>query len=89
MGMRLLSATCIIIAACYYQDYSPALLSHPIPLPACYRQIEFFCLEIEVCQKAKEAAKAAEERKKTVIVGDMQPLADALPTLSVDTMSGV
>lgn len=36
---------------------------------------------------AKEAAKAAEERKKTVIVGDMQPLADALPTLSEDAMS--
>ena len=36
---------------------------------------------------AKEAAKAAEKRKKTVIVGDMQPLADALPSLSEDTMS--
>lgn len=46
-----------------------------------------FCIEIETCRMAKEAAKAAEERKKTVIVGDMQPLADALPTLSEDTMS--
>lgn len=47
-----------------------------------------FCVEIETYQMAKAAAKAAEERKKTVIVGDMQPLADALPTLSEDTVSG-
>ena len=31
---------------------------------------------------ARDEEKAAVERKKTVIVGDMRPLADALPTLS-------
>jgi hypothetical protein len=47
------------------------------------------CVEIDTCRKAEEAAKAADERKRTVIVGDMQPLADALPTLSEDTVSGM
>ena len=36
---------------------------------------------------AREAMKAAEERKKTVVVGDMQPLADALPIIPDDTFS--
>ena len=31
---------------------------------------------------ARDEAKAAAERKKTVVVGDMRPLADALPTLT-------
>ena len=48
-----------------------------------------YLLEIESCRVAKEAAKAAEERKKMVIIGDMQPLADALPNLTVATCSSV
>ena len=38
--------------------------------------------EIEVCRMEKEEQKAASERKKTVIVGDMQPLATSLPIIS-------
>ena len=53
----------------------------------CENVLLLLCVEIETCRMMKEAAKAAEQRKKTVIVGDMQPLADALPTLSNDTMS--
>lgn len=43
--------------------------------------------EIECCRMAREAAEAAEQRRKTVIVGDMQPLADALPNLAEDITS--
>ena len=35
-----------------------------------------------MCHLSKESVKAAERRKKTVVVGDMQPLAAALPELS-------
>ena len=41
-----------------------------------------YIIGIESCRVARDEEKAAAERKKTVIVGDMQPLSDALPTLS-------
>ena len=44
-------------------------------------------LEIEACRKAREYVKAAEERKKTVIVGDLQPLVSALLDIDVSTSS--
>ena len=50
------------------------------------KMIDSILVEIEFCRIAKEQAKAAEERRKTVIVGDMQPLADALPSLAEDTI---
>ena len=36
---------------------------------------------METCRLAKEAIKATEKRKKTVIVGDLQPLISALPDI--------
>ena len=44
-------------------------------------------LEIEACRKAREHRKAAEERKKTVIVGDLQPLVSALLDIDFSTAS--
>ena len=41
-------------------------------------QLILLLLEIEACRKAREHRKAEEERKKTVIVGDLQPLVSAL-----------
>ena len=40
--------------------------------------------EIELCKEQKEEEKASEERRKTVVVGDMQPLAASLPTITAD-----
>lgn len=37
---------------------------------------------IEMCKDRKVKEKAMEERKKTVIVGDMEPLISSLPVLS-------
>ena len=34
-----------------------------------------------MCRSAREEERAAEERRKTVVVGDMKPLSDALPQL--------
>ena len=42
-------------------------------------------LELEGCRAVRDSARAAERRKKTVVVGDMQPLAAALPTLPMAT----
>ncbi|XP_064398250.1 ribosome biogenesis protein SLX9 homolog [Halichondria panicea] len=47
--------------------------------------------KIDVYQKAKEKAKATEERQKTAVVGDIHPLMEALPSLEleyVDKTSG-
>ena len=41
-----------------------------------------FLTEIEMRKSEKEAEKEAEQRRKTVIVGDMHPLATSLPTIS-------
>ena len=38
--------------------------------------------EVTLIEQSAEEQKAEEKRKKTVIVGDMQPLASALPMLS-------
>lgn len=41
------------------------------------------CLaEIEMIKLAKQKMKAQEKRKSTPVVGDMQPLSDALPELT-------
>ena len=40
-----------------------------------------FFIEIEVCRLANEEKKAAERRKKTVIVGDLHPLLLSLPNV--------
>ncbi len=40
--------------------------------------------EIDVYQKAKEKAKATEERQKTAVVGDIHPLMEALPSLELE-----
>ena len=48
--------------------------------------IAFFLSELEVCRMVKESAKAAERRKKTVIVGDLQPLTSALPDLPLSSV---
>lgn len=34
-----------------------------------------------MCRSKREEEKATEERRKTVVVGDMKPLGDALPQL--------
>jgi len=38
--------------------------------------------EIEMIKKTEIEKKAEEGRRKTVVVGDMQPLAESLPTLT-------
>lgn len=38
--------------------------------------------KIDTCRLMKEASQAAEKRRKTVVVGDLQPLASALPQLT-------
>ena len=43
--------------------------------------------EIEACKKAREHRKSSEERKKTVIVGDLQPLVSALLDIDFSTSS--
>ena len=35
-------------------------------------------------QQARERAKAMEERQRTVVVGDLHPLVDALPDLVLE-----
>ena len=40
------------------------------------------CVEIDTCRLMKEASQAAEKRRKAVVVGDLQPLASALPQLT-------
>ena len=40
-----------------------------------------FLAEIELSKKQKREEREAEERQKTVVVGDMQPLAASLPTI--------
>ena len=45
----------------------------------------FFCLELNASKLAKEESKKAEARAKTVIVGDMEPLLSALPTVTLPT----
>ncbi len=47
----------------------------------------FHFIEIDVFQKAREETKAANERKKTVVVGDIHPLIDALPKLELELVS--
>ena len=46
-----------------------------------YYNLFTFSLEIEDRGEKEEKLRAAEERKKTVIVGDMEPLASSLPDL--------
>ena len=41
--------------------------------------------EIEVCRQAQEATREAERRRQMVVVGDMQPLAAALPEMTPTT----
>lgn len=41
----------------------------------------YFNIEIEVCRSVRDEERAAEERRKTVVVGDMKPLGDALPQI--------
>lgn len=44
-------------------------------------------LEMEACRKAREHLRAAKERKKTVIIGDLQPLVSALLDIDLSTSS--
>lgn len=37
--------------------------------------------ELEGCRRAREVSEFTEKRKKTVVVGDLQPLVAALPTI--------
>ena len=41
-----------------------------------------FCVEINLVKEAKEALKAKKKREKTVVTGDMQPIANSLPTIA-------
>lgn len=45
--------------------------------------LKYYCclLEVHLIQEAKLALKAKKKREKTVIVGDMKPIADSLPTI--------
>ena len=45
--------------------------------------------EIEVCRQAQEATREAERRRQMVVVGDMQPLAAALPKLTPTTATQI
>ena len=45
--------------------------------------------EIEVCCQAQEATREAERRRQMVVVGDMQPLAAALPKLTPTTATQI
>jgi len=38
-------------------------------------------VEIDVFKRVREETRAAQERQKTVVVGDMHPLIDALPAI--------
>ena len=54
-------------------------------LAAVHDQFIYLLLEIEACRKAREHRKAVEERKKTVIVGDLRPLFSALLDINFST----
>ncbi len=46
------------------------------------RLSQFCVAEVELINQTEVEKKAEEERRKTVIVGDMQPLVNSLPTLA-------
>ena len=42
-----------------------------------------FHIELNAARRVEESSKKAKERSKTVVVGDMEPLLSALPTIDV------
>jgi len=42
-----------------------------------------FNTELNAARRVKESSKKANERSKTVVVGDMEPLLSALPTIDI------
>lgn len=48
-----------------------------------YDMIFYFNTELHAGRLVEESSKKAKERAKTVVVGDMEPLLSALPTINI------
>lgn len=52
-----------------------------------YDMIFYFNTELHAGRLVEESSKKAKERAKTVVVGDMEPLLSALPTINIPDLT--
>ena len=52
-----------------------------------YDMIFYFNVELHAGRLVEESSKKAKERAKTVVVGDMEPLLSALPTINIPNLA--
>lgn len=52
-----------------------------------YDMIFYFNVELHAGRLVEESSKKAKERARTVVVGDMEPLLSALPTINIPDLT--